>query len=153
MVPTAKRPASAIGGHHDDRTAEVGLLELAKQLSNVSQACKMMGYSRDGFYRFCGASPSPGTARQRWRAGVAGDQPQEAGAEEPRATGDRRRRALAIEQPAFGGPTDGLGDFIVNPGGAQAATHVPAENSTRVVTFVCTGREWRDFAGPWEPNQ
>jgi Winged helix-turn helix len=30
----------------------VGLLELAKQLGNVSQACKMMGYSRDSFYRF-----------------------------------------------------------------------------------------------------
>ena len=29
-----------------------GLLELAKQLGNVSQACKMMGYSRDSFYRF-----------------------------------------------------------------------------------------------------
>jgi molybdenum-dependent DNA-binding transcriptional regulator ModE len=28
----------------------VGLLELAKQLGNVSQACKMMGYSRDSFY-------------------------------------------------------------------------------------------------------
>ena len=28
------------------------LLELAKQLGNVSQACKMMGYSRDSFYRF-----------------------------------------------------------------------------------------------------
>ena len=32
--------------------AEVGLLELAKQLGNVCQACKMMGYSRDSFYRF-----------------------------------------------------------------------------------------------------
>jgi hypothetical protein len=31
--------------------AKVGLLELAKQLGNVSQACKMMGYSRDSFYR------------------------------------------------------------------------------------------------------
>ena len=31
--------------------AKLGLLELAKQLGNVSQACKMMGYSRDGFYR------------------------------------------------------------------------------------------------------
>ena len=27
--------------------AKAGLLELAKQLGNVSQACKMMGYSRD----------------------------------------------------------------------------------------------------------
>jgi hypothetical protein len=32
--------------------AKVGLLELAKQLGNVSQACKMMGCSRDSFYRF-----------------------------------------------------------------------------------------------------
>jgi transposase InsO family protein len=32
--------------------AKVGLLELAKPLGNVSQACKMMGYSRDSFYRF-----------------------------------------------------------------------------------------------------
>jgi hypothetical protein len=28
------------------------LLELAKQLGNVSQACKMMGYSGDSSYRF-----------------------------------------------------------------------------------------------------
>ena len=31
---------------------KIGLLELAKQLGNVSQACKMLGYSRDSFYRF-----------------------------------------------------------------------------------------------------
>jgi len=31
---------------------KVGLLELARQLGNVSQACKIMGYSRDSFYRF-----------------------------------------------------------------------------------------------------
>jgi len=31
---------------------KVGLLELAKQLGNVSQACKILGYSRDSFYRF-----------------------------------------------------------------------------------------------------
>jgi transposase InsO family protein len=31
---------------------KVGLLELAKQLGNVSQACQIMGYSRDSFYRF-----------------------------------------------------------------------------------------------------
>ena len=29
-----------------------GLLELAKQLGNVSQACRVTGYSRDSFYRF-----------------------------------------------------------------------------------------------------
>lgn len=31
---------------------KLGVLELARQLGNVSQACKMMGYSRDSFYRF-----------------------------------------------------------------------------------------------------
>jgi hypothetical protein len=50
-VGMTKRPASAL---EDIMTTEqkiirakVGLLELAKQLGNVSQACKMMGYSRD----------------------------------------------------------------------------------------------------------
>ena len=31
---------------------KLGLLRLAEQLGNVSQACKVMGYSRDSFYRF-----------------------------------------------------------------------------------------------------
>ena len=32
--------------------ARVGLLELGRQLGNVSDACKIMGYSRDTFYRY-----------------------------------------------------------------------------------------------------
>ncbi len=40
-----------------------GLLELAKQLGNVSQACKMMGYSRDSFY----GSRSCMTKAASWR--------------------------------------------------------------------------------------
>ena len=31
---------------------KLGLLELARQLGNVAQACRIMGYSRDSFYRF-----------------------------------------------------------------------------------------------------
>ena len=31
---------------------KVGVLELAKQLGNISKACQVMGYSRDSFYRF-----------------------------------------------------------------------------------------------------
>lgn len=31
---------------------KLALLELAKQLGNVSRACQLMGYSRDSFYRF-----------------------------------------------------------------------------------------------------
>ena len=31
---------------------KLGVLELAKELGNVSKACQVMGYSRDSFYRF-----------------------------------------------------------------------------------------------------
>ncbi len=31
---------------------KLGLLELARQLGNVARACRIMGYSRDSFYRF-----------------------------------------------------------------------------------------------------
>ncbi len=31
---------------------KLGLIKLAEQLGNVSQACKIMGFSRDSFYRF-----------------------------------------------------------------------------------------------------
>ena len=30
---------------------KLGLINLAEHLGNVSQACRMMGYSRDSFYR------------------------------------------------------------------------------------------------------
>lgn len=31
---------------------KLGVLRLAEMLGNVSRACKVMGYSRDSFYRF-----------------------------------------------------------------------------------------------------
>jgi len=31
---------------------KLGLLNLAKTLGNVTQACRTLGYSRDSFYRF-----------------------------------------------------------------------------------------------------
>jgi hypothetical protein len=31
---------------------KVSLLELGKQLGNVTKACRVMGYSRDSLYRF-----------------------------------------------------------------------------------------------------
>jgi len=32
--------------------AKLGLLELGKELDNVSKACKVLGFSRDSYYRF-----------------------------------------------------------------------------------------------------
>jgi len=31
---------------------KVGLLNLAQELGNISKACKVMGFSRDTFYRY-----------------------------------------------------------------------------------------------------
>ncbi|WP_345246179.1 helix-turn-helix domain-containing protein, partial [Nibrella saemangeumensis] len=31
---------------------KLGIFNLADQLQNVSKACRIMGYSRDSFYRF-----------------------------------------------------------------------------------------------------
>ena len=38
---------------------KVGLINLAEELQNVSQACKVMGFSRDTFYRYKDASLHP----------------------------------------------------------------------------------------------
>jgi transposase InsO family protein len=76
---------------------KVGLLTLAEELGNVSQACKVMGYSRDTFYRYRQAVEEGGV---------------EALIDKSRRKPNLRNRtapeieeaivALAVEQPAFG---------------------------------------------------
>ncbi len=39
---------------------KVGLLTLAEELGNISKACKVMGYSRDTFYRYHNAAEEGG---------------------------------------------------------------------------------------------
>ncbi len=39
---------------------KIGLLNLAEELSNVSKACKIMGLSRDTFYRYKAAVDNGG---------------------------------------------------------------------------------------------
>lgn len=76
---------------------KIGLLELARELGNVSKACKMMGVSRDTFYRYQEAMVSGGV---------------EALHEKSRRAPNIRNRTdeateaavvqMAVDQPAFG---------------------------------------------------
>jgi hypothetical protein len=72
--------------------SKVGVLELAKQLGNVSQACRVMGYSREAHDEF--ESECPGYAVRRIRSTAA----------RSRASGASNSRLSSIPTPSWPSP-------------------------------------------------
>jgi transposase InsO family protein len=98
---------------------KLGLLKLAERLGNVSEACKVMGYSRDSFYRFKELYDQHGEAGLQE---ISRKKPNSKNRVDP--TVEEAVVALATESPAYG-PVRASNELkkrgiFVSPGGVRS---------------------------------